>query len=284
MSICVVLCVIVRCWTGDRHENERDAHISTAHGHQLHARPHACPRKNVDKCTWVRLTVAASEHELRENIQWVPVRFARQSVRPASSQVRMYMQCPLTDRACMSGREDGRRSGRRFIERVRPRARGLAQNRSLHLRRSATTIWWRHGGAWWRLARAAPTRTPWRDRGRQHVPLPCAVAGLLMISATPHTPLGMQCNAPRRRIFWPKQGDGCGRRGRLSPARRPGPVAPRRAEASRADTRGRWRPSDRGPDRHRSWHDTGRDVHAAYRHVSDFVSLLLARWVRTRNT
>lgn len=116
MSICVVLCVIVRCWTGDRHENERDAHISTAHGHQLHARPHACPRKNVDKCTWVRLTVAASEHELRENIQWVPVRFARQSVRPASSQVRMYMQCPLTDRACMSGREDGRRSGRRFIK------------------------------------------------------------------------------------------------------------------------------------------------------------------------
>jgi hypothetical protein len=83
--------IILRCWTGDRHEHERDEAR-----HQLAGCMTAsCPRKNVGQMyvrKWVRVTVPASQHELtrahphRSPMCTSCVRFARQSVRPASSQ------------------------------------------------------------------------------------------------------------------------------------------------------------------------------------------------------
>ena len=180
------------------------------------------------------------------------VRFARQSVRPASSQLRTSMHT-LIEHVRPGGRTASRLIDRAFIRDRGGRARAFLlceQNPRpgfVHCT-CAVPRRWRCGGGW-RLARAAPPRfppaapTPHGDRGvargpgRQHVPLPCVVAGLLQ-RADPHGPhttrqLGMQ--RAQAAFHLGEMGvdaeDGC------APLGARGPL-PRDANASRVDTRG----------------------------------------------
>jgi len=152
------------------------------------------------------------------------VRFARQSVRPASSQLRTSMHT-LIEHVRPGGRTASRPIDRAFVrDRGGPRARvsavrtkSTAGVRSLHLRRSATmALWW-----WVATGESGPAAfslrgpdTPWRPR-RGPWPRPptrspavrCCrstpAAGPTHTSHTVHTPLANSaCNAPRRLFTW----------------------------------------------------------------------------------
>ena len=148
---------------------------------------------------------------------------------------------------------------------------------------------WRRGGGW-RLARAAPTphgdRGVARGPGRRHVPLPCVVAGLLQRPGRPTRHTRSTHHSPTRHATRPggfsPGGDGSGRKDGCAPRRpEPGSLPPRRRRVpcGHAWPMATVRSQAGQPDRRRSWHDIGGDVHAAYRHESDFCVELLGEWV-----
>jgi hypothetical protein len=160
--------------------------------------------------------------------------------------------CTLIDRAYMSGRADGRRSGRAF---VRDRARLCGEQSpftapAAPFRATTTTT-----APWWRPAERPPRHSPAMRRGhgdrgvahvaiRQHVPVPCVAGGLYSSAAGGGHSVPVP--VPPGRLEWTAGGrkDGCaprGARGRF--------VAVSTCVAAPS--------SDRG-----SWHDTYGDVHA----------------------
>jgi hypothetical protein len=231
------------------------------HGNQLAGCMTAsCPRKNVGQM-YVRKWVPASQHELtRAHRHRSPmctsekVRFARQSVGPASSQDSgTYVVYAMhIDRSSVSAAAPGGRA--RFCCEQNPRP-GFAHCTCAVARRR-----WRRGG----------TRSPG---------VRCRSTGLVYSSRPSPLDTG-QLGTPRRRPFtcWGRWECTQGRLRPTAPgARFVAPTTPTRPVCGHAWPMATVRSQPGQPDRRRSWHDIGGDVHAAYRHVSDSEPHLLVR-------